>query len=216
MGADEAAPASCVESRPSGSRSIPMAMKDSATGYGWASILLHWFTAIVIVVMLYVGSSIGGLLGAERQSTLVLHTSIAVTTYLILWLRVVWRLVYRHPGPLPEQSRFFFAIGRWVHSIMLWALAGMLISGPLMLWAMGEPIEVFDWFAIPAPFAAHAGFGSLMHTVHRSAAIVLFIGILLHIGGVYKHTAFNQDGTLTKIIIPAEDSAVGAASSRDS
>jgi cytochrome b561 len=43
-----------------------------------------------------------------------------------------------------------------------------------------------------------------MHAIHGWAALVIFIGILLHLGGVYKHTAFNQDGTLTKIIIPAK------------
>jgi cytochrome b561 len=44
-----------------------------------------------------------------------------------------------------------------------------------------------------------------LHAVHRWAAILIFVAILLHIGGVYKHTAFNQDGTLTKMIIPARD-----------
>jgi len=180
-------------------------MKDTARGYGWVSILLHWITAIVIVVMLYVGNSIGGLEGDARRSMLVLHTSIALSAYAVLWLRIVWRLVYGHPGPLPKQGRLFFALGKWVHMSMLAALALMLVSGPFLVWTMGEPIQVFDWFAIPSPLAADMALNAFMHSVHRSAAIVLFVGILLHIGGVYKHTAFNQDGTLTKIVIPAGD-----------
>jgi cytochrome b561 len=181
-----------------------MAMKDTGNGYGWLSILLHWTTAIVIVFMLYIGNSIAGLAGGERQAALVTHTSIAMTTYLILWLRIVWRFVYHHPGPLPEQGRFFFMLGKSVHMITLIALGCMLISGPLMVWTMGQPIQVFDWFAIPTPFDAAFGVNAALHAVHHWAAIVIFVGILLHIGGVYKHTAFNQDGTLTKIIIPAK------------
>jgi cytochrome b561 len=182
-----------------------MAMKDTATGYGWASILLHWITAIIIVVMLYVGNSIEGLVGEERRSTLVLHTSIAITSYLILWLRIVWRFAYHHPGALPGQSRTFFLIGKWVHLLTLVALGVMLLSGPLMVWTMGEPIQVFDWFAIPSPFEANFPINSFLHSVHRWSAITIFVAILLHLGGVYKHTAFNQDGTLTKMIIPARD-----------
>jgi cytochrome b561 len=181
-----------------------MAIKDTATGYGWGSILLHWVTAIVIVLMLYLGNSILGLEGNERRSAVVAHTSIAITAYLVLWLRIIWRFVYHHPGALPEQSRFFFVIGKWVHMITLVALGCMLISGPLMLWSMGESIQVFDWFAIPPPFAESMGLNGFMQRLHGWAAIVIFVGILLHLGGVYKHTAFNQDGTLTKIIVPAK------------
>ena len=181
-----------------------MAIKDTSDGYGWVSILLHWTTAIVIVVLLYLGNSIAGFEGDERSRAVVSHTSLAVAAYLILWLRIVWRFVYRHPGPLPAQGRLFFTIGKWVHMITLVALACMLLTGPLMVWTMGQPIQVYDWFAIPTPLSADFPLNALLHSLHRSAAIVIFIGILLHIGGVYKHTAFNQDGTLTKIIIPAK------------
>jgi cytochrome b561 len=189
-----------------------MAIRDTATGYGWASILLHWVTAVIIVAMLYVGSTIGSAAGEARQNTLVLHTSIAITSYAVLWLRILWRFVYGHPGPLAKQGRFFFLVGKWVHVGMLVALAVMLISGPFLVWTMGEPIQVFDWFAIPSPLEASFELNMAIHILHRWAAILLFAAILLHIGGVYKHTAFNQDGTLTKIIIPAEG---GQATLRD-
>jgi len=184
-----------------------MAWKDTATGYGWISIVLHWVTAVVIVVLLYIGNSIQALEGAARGETLLLHTSIAIMAYAFLWLRIVWRFAFHHPGPLPGQSRLFFMLGKWVHMSMLVALGVMLVSGPLILWTLGQPIHVFDWFAIPSPLGANFALSGFMHAVHRAAAIVIFVSVLLHIGGVYKHTAFNQDGTLTKIIIPAEEGA---------
>lgn len=181
-----------------------MAIRDTANGYGLGSILLHWVTAAIIVAMLYIGSTIEGVAGDERQSVLVLHTSIAITSYAVLWLRIIWRFIYGHPGPLAKQGRFFFFLGKWVHAGMLVALAVMLISGPFLVWTMGEPIRVFDWFSIPSPLEASFEVNAVLHAAHRWAAIVLFVTILLHIGGVYKHTAFNQDGTLTKMIIPAK------------
>jgi cytochrome b561 len=182
-----------------------MATRDTATGYGWGSILLHWVTGAIIVLMLYVGNTIEGLVGEERRSTLVLHTSIAIISYAILCLRIVWRFVHGHPGPLATQGRLFFLLGKWVHLIMLVALAVMLISGPFMVWTMGEPVRVLDWFAIPSPFEANFELNALLHTVHEWTALLIFVAILLHFAGVYKHTAFNHDGTLTKMIVPARD-----------
>ena len=71
-----------------------MAIRDTANGYGLGSILLHWVTAAIIVAMLYIGSTIEGVAGDERQSVLVLHTSIAITSYAVLWLRIIWRFIY--------------------------------------------------------------------------------------------------------------------------
>ena len=38
-----------------------MRLKDTATGYGWISILLHWVTAVLILYLLYLGTTIGSL-----------------------------------------------------------------------------------------------------------------------------------------------------------
>jgi cytochrome b561 len=181
-----------------------MPLKDTKTGYGWMSIALHWITAIVIVVLLFIGNSIATLAGDARAEALRLHTSIAIVAYVVLWGRIVWRLVYGHPGPLSGQRGVFFFLGKLTHYAILIALALMLVSGPLMAWAGYGSIGVFDWVDIPSPFAGSAEFRDLMHAIHRRSAIVIFIGTLLHLGGVYKHTAFNHDGTLAKIIFPAK------------
>jgi cytochrome b561 len=73
----------------------------------------------------------------------------------------------------------------------------------LMAWSGDIPIRVFDWFSIPAPFGMHAGLFSAFHAVHGGAATVVIIGVVLHIGGVIKHAAFNRDGTFTKMMLAA-------------
>jgi cytochrome b561 len=191
-----------------------MPLKDSATGYGWISIALHWITAIVIIYLLYLGSSIGSHEGADRMLAVMRHTSVAITTYLLLLARLVWRFVYGHPGPTPEQRGWAFTLGKWTHYTMLVAIGVMLVSGPFMQFSYGRDIQVFDWFTIPTPFQANFELAGMLHWLHTASALVIFIGLLLHVGGVYKHTAFNQDGTLAKIIIPgrqSRDSAANAA-----
>jgi cytochrome b561 len=179
-----------------------MRLKDTPTGYGWVSVLLHWVTAVVIVIMLFVGNSIETLLGQDRIEAINLHTSIGISSYLFLVARIAWRFVYGHPGPQTGQEGAFYTIGKWVHYLILAALAAMLLTGPIMAWSSGIPIAVFDWFTIPAAAAPNFPLRDALHLVHRFCAFVIFMGIVLHLGGVYKHTAFNRDGTFMKMIIP--------------
>lgn len=184
-----------------------MPLRDTTNGYGWLSIALHWITAIVVLVLLFVGDTISTLQGDERRDALLLHTSIAVTAYAVLWARIILRFVQRHPGPLPKQRGLFFEIGKLAHYALLVAIAVMLVTGPLMVWFGGNGIGVWDWFVIPSPFEQNFAVRDVLHRLHAGAAIVILLLTLLHIAGVYKHAAFNQDGTFGKMLIPAKRDA---------
>ena len=99
-----------------------------------------WITAIIVLTIWFIGSSIHAD-PATTESTLRLHTSIAISAYALLWVRIVWRFGSGHPGPLPEQNGIFHTIGRWCHYAMLGAIGAMLLSGPLMAWARGDVIQ---------------------------------------------------------------------------
>jgi cytochrome b561 len=189
-----------------------MRTSDTRTGYGWISIALHWLTAIVVLTIWFIGSSIHAD-PATSESTLRLHTSIAITFYVLLWARIVWRFVKGHPGPLPEQAGAFYSIGKAMHYVIIVAIGAMLISGPLMAWSRGDEIHVWSWFAIPAPFETNMDLFDLTHRVHVWCSRIIIFGTLLHLGGVYKHAAFNQDGTFGKMLVAARGDE--APSSRD-
>jgi cytochrome b561 len=188
-------------------------LQDSDTAYGWISIGLHWITAVLIVYLLYLGSTIGGLEGEARTLAVERHVAVASASFVLLLGRVVWRFVRGHPGPTPEQRGWAFTLGKYTHYSMLVALALQLASGPLLQFSYGRSIEMFSWFVIPSPIEASFGLARVLHSVHSASALFIFLGLLLHIGGVYKHTAFNQDGTLAKMIIPGGQSKPAAGSS---
>lgn len=181
-------------------------MNDSESGYGWISIGLHWLTAVLIIYLLYLGSSIAGLEGDARALAVRRHVAVAVASYALLVGRIAWRVWRGHPGPTAEQRGWAFTLGKYTHYLMLIALTVQIVTGPLMQWSYGRDIEVFDWFVIPSPIESSFGLAATLHTAHDTAALFIFFAILLHIGGVYKHTAFNQDGTLAKMIVPGRQS----------
>jgi cytochrome b561 len=182
-----------------------MRTRDTRTGYGWISIALHWLTAILILTIWFIGSSVQNDLAAGSFATLRLHTSIAITAYVLLWARVIWRFKQGHPAAMAEQRGVFYEIGKYTHYAILAAVAAMLISGPLMVWARGEPIYVFDWFTIPGPYGMNMDIYAVVHPIHVWCSRIIIIGTALHLGGVYKHAAFNQDGTFGKMLIAARE-----------
>jgi cytochrome b561 len=182
-----------------------MRIFDTRTGYGWISIALHWLTAIAILTIWFIGSSIESDLAAGSTEYLRLHTSIAMSAYVLLWARILWRFKQRHPDATPEQKGVFYEIGKYTHYVILAAVAAMLVSGPLMVWSRGEPIYVFDWFTIPAPYGMNMDLYTMLHGIHVWGSRIIIIGTVLHLGGVYKHAAFNQDGTFGKMLVAARE-----------
>jgi cytochrome b561 len=73
-----------------------------------------------------------------------------------------------------------------------------------MVWSRGSAIYVWDWFTIPGPFGENMGLYTFLHSLHIWGSRVIIVGTLLHLGGVYKHAAFNQDGTFGKMLVAAQ------------
>jgi cytochrome b561 len=180
-----------------------MRARDTRTGYGWISIALHWLTAIVVLTLWFVGASIQADTAAGSDATLRLHTSIAVSAYVLLWIRIWWRFKQRHPAAMPAQQGVFYEIGKYTHYAILVAIAAMLISGPLMVWSRGNVIHVWDWFTMPGPFGENMEIYLFLHSLHVWGSRVIIVGTVLHLGSVYKHAAFNQDGTFGKMLVAA-------------
>jgi cytochrome b561 len=175
---------------------------DTANGYGWISIALHWLVAVIVLAMFVIGTMSQSADDADYARLVHLHTTIGIAAYPLLWGRIVWRFALGHPGRLPRQSAFFFAIGKYFHFAMLIAIAVMLLSGPLMVWTAGERIHVLG-LAIPGPFAKLETVQHAPRAVHGYTAWFILAAMILHVLAVFKHTVLDRDGTFDKIMIAA-------------
>jgi cytochrome b561 len=174
--------------------------RDTRSGYGWVSIGFHWFTAVTVLAMFVIGSMSQGEGGKVDLALVHRHTTLGMTAYVFLWARIIWRFKLGHPGPLPRQGAFFFTIGKYFHFLLLIAIGVMLVSGPLMVWSVGDAIEVFS-FSIPSPFGMFPQAHYVLRTAHGYTASFILAGMILHVLAVFKHTVLNRDGTFDKIMI---------------
>jgi cytochrome b561 len=176
--------------------------QDGPRSFGWVSILLHWLGAAAIVALLFSGDSIHAAKGLNGDAALRFHTSVALSAYALLWLRVIWRVAKGHPKRLSRQSPRSYAIATPSHWLLVAAIAIMLVTGPVMAWAGGLPLRLFV-IEIPSPVEPMPALYAMMHTGHVLGAWILGWGTLLHLLAVIKHMAVDRDGAFDRMMVPA-------------
>lgn len=158
---------------------------DRPDSYGWISIALHWLVAAIVIAMWFIGKSISGQPPDEIDATRNLHVTIGLSAWLLIFGRIVWRLVIPHPRAHGQTQRTH-KLARAVHYLMLAALSVMLLSGPLLAWL--------------SPGGSH--FAGAVRAVHASAGNFLFLLLVVHILGALKHLMFHDDETIERMLWP--------------
>ncbi len=166
----------------------PRFLLDTQNSFGWFSIGLHWFAALAIILLWFVGQSIS-LQSIEHVEA---RRSLHITLGLIVWLPLVARIVWRYKSGHPHvngQTLLTHRLAKAAHYLMLLALIVMLISGPLMAWAMPGRNSLSEF-----AFAFHS-----------NAAKALAALVVLHILAALKHLMFHEDETVARIFVPRKD-----------
>ena len=178
-----------------------MQIFDHKNSYGWVSIALHWLTATLIISLWFIGNSIRSVGAVVSTYLSQLHVSIAAGGYLLFIFRIYWRRKSGHPK-LVGQGDTLHLIGKIAHYLMLAFLIVLLISGPLILWATGADIIIFNSLHIPSPTGYIKGLTALSHSIHYIASTALIILVTLHLSAAFKHMMFHDDETFLRIFWP--------------
>jgi cytochrome b561 len=181
-----------------------MSIRDAPSGYGWLSIGLHWFNAVAVVMLWFVGNKMVGATVSEPEAAELLrvHTSVGVTVYAVIWVRIGWRFYSGHPKGLPDQGRIPFLIARTVHYTLLILIASLLISGPLVSWYGGEAIELYSLASVPSPIAANDALHEFFEAAHRWGSNVLFVVAVVHMTAAARQLVFARGETARRMTSP--------------
>lgn len=161
---------------------------DQANSFGWISIVLHWTTTLAVIVLWFVGQSISSQPIDEIETRRALHITLGLIAWLPLAGRIGWRLSVAHPH-VDGQTRLVHLVARITHYLILAALGVMIISGPLMAWALPDRTGVANFALV----------------FHSNAAIVLLALVILHILGALKHLMFHEDETIARMFLPRQE-----------
>lgn len=178
-----------------------MAFRDTADRYGTVTIVNHWLGAAIVIALLITGLMLDGLArGPEKRALMDIHNAIGMLTLIYVLFRVAWRLKFRFPAELPGPQ-WQATVAHIVHWVLLVDIVVLFVAAPVIVWSTGNPLAIFDWFAIPSPMARDMALHGAMEEVHEFAAEYVLMPLLaLHILAAVKRAALDKDGTLSRMI----------------
>ena len=175
-----------------------MKLKNNLTEYGIISKLLHWLSAILLLIQIPLGFYLVDLdFGEERLSIENIHIIIGLTIFYL----VIMRLLNKIFNPTPKLDPSIFKGQRFIaklnHILLYVAILSITISGILKKLFNGETLVIFfkeikiqDNFELADQF----------YNIHIFSNYAIIALIALHISAVIIHKLFFNENLLKKIL----------------
>jgi cytochrome b561 len=182
------------------------AVNDSRQKLSTVTVSLHWLVAITAVGMLVLGFYMAT---TRTRSLWDVHKSIGVLIFLVILVRVAWRIRNGWPQPVGVYQRIERNLARFVQWTLIICTVIMPISGMVSSVAGGNDLTVFGLQFIadnpdPSGKLRVLPYSKFMHEfvqdIHSLVAWVLALAITLHAAGALKHHFHDRDGTLQRMI----------------
>lgn len=178
-----------------------MAIKNSATTYGWPAQLLHW-VVVVLVISQYVLANMAES-ADSRMDTFILfarHKSIGITIFVLAIIRLVWRFLNEQPALPPGMPSWQQNLAKTTHWLLYSLIILMPITGLLGSAASNFPVTWFGLFTVPAFIAPDEALAELLHDFHGLLAGCVALLASLHLLAALKHHFFNRDDVLRRML----------------
>ena len=181
-------------------------LKDSASGYGLITIVLHWLTAILVIFLFGLGLYMTSLdyYSPWYHKGPALHVSLGLLLLALMILRILWRSGNQNPSALAGIDRRTLLAATAVKVVLYVLIFTLCISGYLITTAEGQAANFFDLLGVPATLQLSAANVDLIGEVHEYCAWSLVIIASLHGVAALFHHFVKKDRTLLRMLKPVK------------
>ena len=175
-----------------------MHVKNTLTEYGLISKLLHWVSAILLLIQIPLGFYLVDLdFGAERINIENIHVVIGLSIFYL----VIFRLIYKIINPTPKLDPSIFKgqkfLAKLNHLFLYVTILSITISGILKKLFNGEVLVIFfKKIKIQDNFEL----GELFYEIHIFSNYIMIALIFIHLIAVITHKLFFNDNLLKKML----------------
>ena len=188
-----------------------MTLKNTDARWGAVSQLFHWVIVVLILVMAYIGLTMGDLPNGPRKINIyALHKSIGLTILALVVLRVLWRVYAGAPAPVPGTPTWQQRIASATHFLLYALLFAIPLSGWVLNSSAGYPLQWFKLFNLPAITGRSDSVHEAAEGSHELLFWVLVVLVLAHAGAALYHHVFQGDATLARML-PGRRKALASA-----
>jgi len=175
--------------------------------YSLVQRLLHWLIALLAVVMLGIGLTIGALghkgmvadFGQDVTNTIFMyHKSFGVLLLGLMVLRVILRVTVGAPPYRQPLVPWQLAAAKAVHGLLYLVLLATPVVGWLATAAEGFPVQFFAW-QLPGLIGEDKALGEALFDVHLVLAWILIALIVIHVGAALMHQLIQRDDVMERM-----------------
>jgi cytochrome b561 len=161
---------------------------------------LHWLMAVLILGLLALGIYMSDLpLSPQKLELYSWHKWSGVTVFLLLWLRLAWRVTHRPPA-LPETLSAPMRLAAHAgHAALYLLMLAIPLSGWLMSSAKGFQTVWFGVLPIPDLLGRDRELGDLLQQVHKLLNLLLMLTLAGHVLAALWHHFVLKDDTLRRM-----------------
>lgn len=171
----------------------------SATRYSTPAVVLHWLVALLIFAAFPLGVYMHELpLSPDKLKLYSYHKWIGVTIFLLVALRLAWRLGHT-PPPLPSLRAWQRRASVAVHGVLYVLMVAIPISGWLMSSAKGFPTVWFGIVPLPDLVGKNRELGELLTTVHKTLNFALLGFVVVHVAAALQHHFIERQPFLQRM-----------------
>ena len=161
---------------------------------------LHWLMAAMILGLLALGLYMHELpLSPKKLELYAWHKWFGVTVFLLVWLRLAWRVTHRPPA-LPDSISPLMRLAAHAGHFLLYVLMiAIPLSGWLMSSAKGFQTVWFGVLPIPDLLGRDRELGDLLQQVHKLLNLLLMLTLAGHVVAALWHHFVLKDDTLRRM-----------------
>lgn len=161
---------------------------------------LHWLMAVMILGLLALGLYMSDLpLSPQKLELYSWHKWAGVTVFLLVWLRLAWRVTHRPPA-LPESLSPMVRLAAHAgHALLYVLMIAIPLSGWLMSSAKGFQTVWFGVLPIPDLIGKDKALGDLLQQVHKLLNLLLMLTLAGHVAAALWHHVVLKDDTLRRM-----------------
>ena len=175
-------------------------MTEALRRYSTGAIALHWIMAVLVIGQILLVWA-GDLAGDNARLFRDAHKSNGMMLLVLTIVRIGWRL--GHPAPrLPEGTPAWQVFAARATQILFY---GLLLAMPLSGWiassAAGRDVTVYGFFDWPLlPISGGRETAIAVMDIHRAGAKLLYVLLVLHVGGALKHHFLDKDDVVRSML----------------
>jgi cytochrome b561 len=161
---------------------------------------LHALIAILVFGLFALGLYMAGLpLSPQKLKLYSYHKWAGVSVFVLVLLRIVWRLAHK-PPPFPATVSSFQARAAHAgHALLYVLLLAVPLSGWIMSSAKGFQTVWFGVLPLPDLVGKDKALGDALQLLHRYLNYAFMAVVAGHVLMALKHQFLDRDGTLGRM-----------------